>query len=204
LIIRNDLEIQNILKLKNMKIGIKYGTSTHAAFLNIMGEGYNLINLSPDIQLNALASEEIDALAASEPTPSIAEFNKIGKEFIKLENKTSRYPVFIVMRKDFLNKHKSEIHSFLKIIDQACNKAQNHPIETASTISEVTNIDRKIILNSIKFHEYNLENPFVMLEELHDLSAFLMKEKRINTEPDWDSIIYKQDNNTFKMENHTN
>ena len=109
-------------------IGIKYGTSTHSALLawmersRVMTGDVSLIDLSPDLQLSALASGEIDALAASEPTPSIAaqRMNNITVTPIEVEGRS--FPVVLVARRSSFLEKKDLIEELVSKIGEKGNR----------------------------------------------------------------------------------
>ncbi|MDD3802683.1 MAG: NrtA/SsuA/CpmA family ABC transporter substrate-binding protein, partial [Desulfuromonas thiophila] len=74
-----DPALQQLTDLRGKRIGVKLGTSTHGGLLallqrhNLASGAVQLVNLAPETQIEALQAGSIDALAASEPTPSQAE-----------------------------------------------------------------------------------------------------------------------------------
>lgn len=90
IIVANGITVNNWTDLKNKKIEMKKGTSTHGGFILKSNEegvqlSENIIDMNPSIQLIALATGEIDVMVASEPSPSIAESNNIGYFFSSLD-----------------------------------------------------------------------------------------------------------------------
>lgn len=171
-------------------IGVKFATSTHAALLAWVEEDVRLIDLSPDLQIAALASGQIDALAASEPTGSIALSQIEGVTARPLTVKGRSFPLVLVARRDALKEYPEQIATCIAQLKEAENvfSAELSP-EVKKTLSEVTGLSEQILVASLLSHEFSYDPIERHLEELSILSEFLLAQQKIPSLPDWDSVI---------------
>ena len=100
LIVQNTSVYRTLGDLRGKRIGIKKGTSTHGGFLaalaigNIPRTAITVVDLNPNTMPTALMAGSIDAFAASEPTPSLAEL-KGGRELITFGGLGNQYPCLL-------------------------------------------------------------------------------------------------------------
>ncbi len=173
-----------------LKIGVKFGTSTHAALSSWLSYDADLIDLSPSLQLSALESGEIDALAASEPTPSIAMNRLEGMKDFSLALPDKIYPLVLVTTKKTLKDKPEQIARFIDEIKKA-EKLLEGPLDrdTEELLLSVTGLDEEVLAVSRDFHQFNYEPVIEHLEELNTLAQFMVSQGSIPTIPDWQKVL---------------
>ena len=175
---------------KPQTIAVKFGTSTHAALSARLDYQPKLVDLSPSVQLSALSSGEVDALAASEPTPGIAAAADPALKVTALEIEGRRFPVVLVVSKKAWDERKDEIMHVIKRLDENGRLLNSGagPREF-EILSRVTGLDASVIEDSLKLHHYGFYNPEGYLPEFEELSNFLLEQGKIQEVPDWEHLI---------------
>ncbi|MCP4575923.1 MAG: ABC transporter substrate-binding protein [Deltaproteobacteria bacterium] len=186
--------INNIAELEGKRIGIKKGTSTHGGlmrFARIHGIDLNdeMIDMSPSLQLTALAAGELDAVAASEPTPSQTEAGGYGHELTTLGNLNNTYPVLLVVSSSFARQHPETIVSVLRALTRAKGFVENHFDEAAEILSRTTGLDMAVIKKAMRLHCYDVALNRETLDSLKSTANFLKGIGRIRELPDFDQVI---------------
>ena len=113
--------IETISDLETKKIGVKKGTSTHGGLLLFAEKhGLNLreeiVDMPPSLQLTALAAGEVDAIVASEPTPSQAEAGEYGYQLATLGGLQNTYPILLAVNRRFAEDHPEVVSKVLKAL----------------------------------------------------------------------------------------
>lgn len=85
------------------------------------------MDIKPSLQLTALAAGQLDAMVASEPTPTQAEANGIGRQLSTLGGLDNVYPIFILVNRGFARENPGTVLKFLKAIKQAAAYVQYQP-----------------------------------------------------------------------------
>lgn len=184
------------------KIAVKFGTSTHAALqawyeeqgvdLNSPGAPV-LIDMSPSLQISALAAGEVDALAASEPTPSIA-VNKIylsqGRdlEVTALESFGKSYPLLLVTTRKALADYEKQI----AILKDALVLSAGRVLSELDFLSGITGLEKGLLEDILLFHSYGYSSVHQYKDELENLAEFLIAQGIINEIPEWSEVITEQ------------
>ncbi len=189
------------------KIGVKFGTSTHAALLawleikGLSGSSPDypvLIDMSPSIQISALESGEIEALAASEPTPSIAEdklsepggLSGYSAEPLQLEGR--RFPLVLVTTRKSLQRYPeqlAELESALfsngNLLSRNLNGISSAQVDI---LLSVTGLSRSLLEKTLSFHQFGFSEFSGYQQEMSALADFMMSGGSISTVPDWTRV----------------
>lgn len=188
-------------------IAVKFGTSTHSAliaWLNARGlqEGDpaypRLVDMAPDMQLSALASGETDALAASEPTPTIAGIKlaarrQEGREalrMIPLEASGRAYPLVLVTTRRALQEFPRQIALLKETLERQGERVAgtSSELEYLPLLSEVTGMDSQVLRESLKYHFFGFFPVTAHREELSSLAEFLRERGVIQDLVDWERV----------------
>lgn len=176
------------------RIGVKFGTSTHLALSvwlvhsGLVPEDVRLIDLSPELQLAALGSGEIDALASSEPTPSIAEQRIADLTVFPLEVAGRHFPVVLAVRKESLEK----VSQLIDVIERTSKILQDFSQLSSlqrEFLSRETRLDEELLKKSIAYHSYGFSTMEPYAEEFLELSQFLYDMGKIPRIPDWEHLF---------------
>ena len=172
-------------------IGVKFGTSTHSALLTWLGmqevniRNAMLIDMSPSTQIAALASGEVDALAASEPTPSVAHAKIVETAVASLEVEGRNFPIVLATTRKALEKYPGAAEI---IENELMQQAENISGET-DYLSEITGLQDNILLKSLELHNFGYYPVSGYFEELDKLAAFMVEQGNIEAPPVWSMVV---------------
>ncbi len=171
-------------------IGVKFGTSTHAALSSWLTYEARLIDISPSLQLSALESGEIDALAASEPTPSIAMMHLDEMKDMSLELPGKIYPLVLVTTRKVLKIKSEQLDHLIDEIRRAEQTLQS-PLDSATQelLVNITGLDQEVLSSSLAYHQFKYEPVTEHLEELNILAEFMASQGKIPAIPIWEDVL---------------
>ena len=188
LMVRGGSEYRRLEDLVGRRIGIKKGTSTYGGFLAVAtasgldAAGFEVTDLSPSMLPEALIAGSLDAFAASEPTPSVAEMRG-ARELMTFGGLGNRYPIMMLAQKSFLASRPKDAKAFMRAMARAERFIRNQPDETASIMALATNLPRHVVKSAMKRHEYRIELSASIVDSLTETAAFLKDSGKIETVP---------------------
>ena len=194
IIVRDSSPLQRFEDLRGSRIAVKKGTSTFGGLLaslasnNISLEDVVFVDLSPSIMPDALMAGSIDAFAASEPTPSLAELRG-GRELGTLGGLGNEYPIMMLAQKDLLDERDEDVIRFLQALKNAETFVLENPEETAMILVEVTGLTPEVARYAMTKHSYRLRLDEAIMESLNKTAEFLKDQKIISAIPDFPSVI---------------
>lgn len=189
LIVQNAAPYQTLEDLRGKRIGIKKGTSTHGGFLaallagNIPRAAITVVDLNPNTMPAALMAGSIDAFAASEPTPSLAE-QKGGRELITFGGLGNQYPIMMLAHASFLINREKDLLCFVAALRSAEAFVRKNPDETVKIMGDATGLPSEVTRRAMKRHSYRLTLDEVILSSLRDTAQFLKEQNKIKQLPD--------------------
>jgi len=194
IIVSGSGRIKNISQLEGKRIGVKKGTSTHGGlmqFARIHGIDLNdeMIDMPPSLQLTALAAGELDAIVASEPTPSQAEAGGYGRELATLGNLHNTYPVLLLVNSDFARRKPETVVRLIRALARSKDYIEDHPDETAGIMSRITGLDTSVIKQAMRLHMYDVALNPETVDSLKSTAHFLKEIGRIHELPDFNQLI---------------
>lgn len=142
IMVRGDADMQTLTDLKGKQLGVKKGTSTYGGLLAALAQAgigagqieIDIIDLTPPIMTDALLAGSLDAFAASEPTPSVAE-QKGARELMALGGLGNEYPLLILARKKMLQHRRAAVDRFVRALKRAEKFVAEHPEETVKIMA---------------------------------------------------------------------
>ncbi len=194
IIVAANSTIQKLNDLTGKRIGIKKGTSTHGGFEQFtrskgMDLSHEMIDMRPKDQLLALAAGELDALVASEPTPSKAEADGFGRELATLGGLGNSYPIFILVNTKFASAHPDAVVKMLKGLKKAQIFIKEHPEEAIAIQAAQSGLPPEVIGHAMGYHYYQLTLDTSTIKSLTTTALFLQKIGKIAELPDWNQAI---------------
>jgi len=186
--------LQRLEDLRGNRIAVKKGTSTFGGLLASLAsnkiplEDVVFVDLSPSIMPDALMAGSIDAFAASEPTPSLAELRG-GRELGTLGGLGNEYPIMMVAQKDLLDGRDEDVIRFLQALKKAETFVIENPEETAKILAEATGLTPVVARYAMAKHSYRLRLDEAIMESLNKTAEFLKDQKIISVIPDFPSVI---------------
>ena len=165
-------------------IGVKFGTSTHAALQAWLHYPARLVDLPPDMQLAALAAGEVEALAASEPTPLLALARIPGLASYSLEVPGRVYPLVLVASRRVLEDKPSLVNALVGRI-AAAGDALIQPLSPATRqlLESVTGLKGDLLVSSLESHHYGFSPIAGHRSELEELAEFLTAQGKVPAPP---------------------
>jgi len=189
--------VKNLSDLTNKKIGVIPGSASTSYIkhkLQQIGLDQNkveYIQLSPQDQITALKSKQIDSLFATEPNKTILELDpsvqKISKS-IFYENPDAVIAVNII-NQDFLSNHPEDAKKIIKVLDQAQEYVKNNETESRKTISKYMKVNdevanKMVLVNFTKSNQIDEQN-------LKKYSLFLKEIGELKQIPELGNVVYK-------------
>jgi len=194
IIVSNRSQIRRIADLAGKKIGVKKGTSTHGGLLMFAKKhGIDLrdsiVDMAPSLQLTALATGELDAIAASEPTPSQAEERGFGRAIATLKGLGNTYPVLLAVKASFAQQHPEAVVKVINALNRAGEFLEDHLDEAAVIQSDINGLNPELIKRAMGFHSYCVSLNAEIRKSLEASAQFLEKMGSINQMPDFDMVL---------------
>ena len=189
LMVRNQSPFQMLDDLLGKRIAVKKGTSTHGGLLAVLianrlsPADMVIVDLSPDIMPDALMAGSVDAIAASEPTPSSTEL-KGGRELITFGGLGNQYPILILVRDSFMNEREKDVRHFLLALRSAGAYIKAHPDETTALLGETTGLPQVVARVAMERHDYLLRLDETIVLSLRQTAVFLVNHQKIAAIPD--------------------
>ena len=192
--VRQDSSLKRLEDLRGKQIAVKKGTSTYGGLLAALDAAridpadVRIIDLTPPTMTTALLAGSIDAFAASEPTPSVAE-EKGTRELTTLGGLGNTYPILLLARRETLKTKQSAMHRFIRALAGAEAYASAHPNETVGIMSAQTGLGPATTRSAMQRHQYRLRLDATILTSLEQSARFLFDQQIITKLPDFAASI---------------
>jgi sulfonate transport system substrate-binding protein len=171
-------DIHSLQDLVGRRIGVKKGTSTYGGLLNAFRKAgipparVMITDLSPATMIDALNVGSLDAFAASEPTPSLAE-EKGARDLTSLGGLGNEYPIFILAKKKWVDEKRPLLIQFLKALQDGEDFNRHHSDESISMMARETGLAPHTARSVMGRHQYHLRLDRSILDSLKQTAAFL-------------------------------
>jgi len=181
-----DPSLRTISDLRGRRIGVKKGTSTFGGLLALLerhgltAQDVRLVNLRPSTLIEALQAGSIDALAASEPTPSLAEM-KGAHQLTTLGGLGNNYPILLLTRENICHNHSLQLAAFLRALETARQFVAQHREQAEQIVSTALNLPLDVTHRSMLIHKYHLTLDDDILSSLKETASFLHQQKILST-----------------------
>lgn len=188
-VVAKDANITSLSDVVGKKIAVKKGTSTHGGvMLKSKAEGLNLdkemMDLEPSLMASALMSKEVDAVIASEPTPSVLIEKGIGKRIMSLEGVGNTYPLLLMVKEASFQAHASQMQGVFNALDKGTRFIHEHPDESAQIVSKFSKLSLGATKEAMAYHFYHVGMDEVSKKSLVKMAEFLYDMKKIGALPD--------------------
>jgi ABC-type nitrate/sulfonate/bicarbonate transport system substrate-binding protein len=189
IVVNADSGILEAAQLAGRRVAVKKGTSTFGGLLGFL-EGHEiepadlqLIDMRPADMPEALASRSVDAIVASEPTPSLCEAGG-GRALGTLGNLGSTYPILLVASEAFAASSADRVEGLLRSLERAAELIRTRPDEAAGIVAQETGLSRATATRAMGFHTYRLGLDDSTTASLASIARFLMDQGVISHLPD--------------------
>lgn len=194
LIVPQDGSISSLKDLMGKRVAVKKGTSTHGGFLALMRaagiplQTVTVVDLNPGTMPEALMAGSVEAVAASEPTPSLAEARG-GRELITFGGLGNSYPILMLANASIIEERREDLVLLFRALRHAEEFVNTHPNETAKILSRVTGLSLPLTQKAMKCHEYRLRLDEETFSSLQSTAKFLMKHHELPSMPDFAQFL---------------
>ncbi len=186
-----DAAIRSASDLPGRTLAVKKGTSTYGGLLawlaasGIQPAELRILDMGPTEMPDALAAGSIDAFAASEPTPSVAE-TRGAREVVMLGGLGNAYPVLVLAHTRVLQSRPDEIRAVLRALQRAVEFIEEEPERAARIVAEGTGLSEQVVQPATQRHVYRLAWDESIVQSLQATARFLEEQQIIRELPGWD------------------
>jgi aliphatic sulfonates family ABC transporter substrate-binding protein len=190
IVVGPDSTIRTPADLVGKRVAVKKGTSTYGGFLAYLdSHGLNpaslhIIDVPPADMPDALLAGSVDALVASEPTPSLAEARG-ARQLATLGRLGNSYPILILAKNDLLTHHPQNVHGFIRALHRAEAFVRDQPDQTAAILARVTGLSPEVANQAMRRHTYELTLDAAIIASLGQTAEFLTSQGIIDRPPDF-------------------
>lgn len=192
--------VNSIKDLKGKKVGSQLGSATDAVFQNKilpkfgLGKGdVQIVNVTFQNHLSALAAGSIDAFAGVEPFPSVAEVEKIGKVLVDYSD-FDLQPIILAANKSVIDGKRDAVVAFLrgwlagvKVFND--NRAEATQIVLKHFKDQGFSVNDKIIGLMLSKIDVNPNYVPQLKAYLDGEAKDLLAQKKISAAPDWNKLL---------------
>ena len=192
--------VNSIKDLKGKRVGSQFGSATDYVFKNkilpkagLSEKDVQMVNVTFQNEVSALAAGSIDAFAGVEPFISVCEVNKLGKELTDY-TPYDLQPVMLAANTDVINKNRKGVVEFLrgylaavKIFND--DRALSGKIVLNAFAKKGFKVDEAIIGAMLAKIDVDPDFKPELKQYLTNQSQVLMKQHKIAAIPDWSKLL---------------
>ena len=183
--------IQSPADLEGKRVGVQFGSSTHGAIHlylkanSVALDAVTLINIPQSTLIEALISGDIDALAASDPTPALAMENVPGARFFAdMSGLGNEYPLMMVATREFAESSPDAIRMLVAGTRKAVEYINANPEKAGEELSVATGAPARLEANTLRKLDWDVRLDDSIISSLELTAAFLHSIDRLNAVPD--------------------
>lgn len=177
--------------LVGKSLGVQFGSSTHGAvYLYLEHNGIDpasvkLVNMPQKDLIEGLQSNSIDALAASEPTPTLALKKVSGAhEVAVLSGLGNDYPLLLVASKAFVDAHPDAIRAIVAGTQKAVDWINTDPDAAGAATAAVTGAPASVEADMFRKMDWKVRLDDQTIDSLNKTAAFLHRIGKLKQIPD--------------------
>lgn len=203
ILVKNNSSIKTIQELRGKKLGILAGSIQWQTIAKDIlaqngleaGKDVTLVDLPVGLQAQSLASEQIDALLAIEPIPTVVKAKGIGKEIA--DHTTARYianPFYAgagIINTAFVQKNPSTANKVLEVLDRAMTEINQNPDAARQYLKGYTSLDEAtaaaVPVCLFKFYKNFTQDDIGAIQKFYDIFP---KYGVVKDKIDFSEIVY--------------
>ena len=192
--------VNSVKDLKGRKVGSQLGSATDFVFQNKIMPKFGLakndvqiINVTFQNHLSALAAGSIDAFAGVEPFPSIAEVEKLGKVLVDYSDYDLQ-PIILAANKSVIDGKREAVVAFLRGWLAGVKVFHDQPAQVSAIVlkhfkDQGFSVDDKVIKLMLSKLDVNPAYVPALQTYLDGESKELLDQKKISAMPDWRKLL---------------
>lgn len=200
IVVKNDSKIKEIKDLSNKRVGGFPGTTANVFLMTYFKQLYpnlplpNYVPLTPNLHIQSLEANQIDALFAYEP---VLTTGKVKNNFRQISasiygSQFNPCPIGVgALNQHWYSQNTETAKSFLVAIDKAIDFINQNPNEAKAILAKATNLDSNIakVMNTMPLSKsteidlVNLDKYLSLLKELQETTT-LYKASEISIKQD--------------------
>jgi aliphatic sulfonates family ABC transporter substrate-binding protein len=194
IVVAEDSSIRAPSDLVGRRVAVKKGTSTYGGLLAwAQASGIDLsevrvTEMRPGDMADALLSGAVDAIVASEPTPSVVE-ERGGRELATLGGLGNTYPILLVARDEFIAANPEAVSAFVRAMSRAAVFISENPEESAEVVGGRTGLGLETTSRAMSHHYYDVGLDRETRASLLGTAEFLVSSNTLETIPDLSGAI---------------
>jgi aliphatic sulfonates family ABC transporter substrate-binding protein len=188
--------IRETKDLTGKTVAVNFGSSTHGALmLYLKKNGLDLslvkiMNLNSSDMPEALATGQIDAVAGSEPIPSIVEMGAPGSyELAMLSGLGNSYPLLLLVSAELAADNPKAVSALVRATAKAVRLINEDPQRASEIIARATGATPQFELKVMQALEWRVRLDREDRDSLAQTRDFLFDIKKIPTKPDLDKFF---------------
>jgi NitT/TauT family transport system substrate-binding protein len=200
LLINKDSKISSLSDLKGKKVGT-YTGATQLLYLKLFlkkigidpDKDVTILQVASDLQVQALAAKQFDALFTVEPYGTIALKKGAGK--VLLENPRYHYIIApfwsgaAAVDTDFFQKNPKTVKKIYKSLANAVDFITNNEVEAKRTLTKFTPMDESIALKSGLYKWYKIDES-IDFASIQLIADFMYDYKLLNKKVDARALFF--------------
>lgn len=191
--------INAVKDLKGKRIGMQFGSSTHGAvhlYLKaneIELDKVTLVNIPQSTLVEALISGDIDALAASEPTPVLALGKAPGARLLTaLSGLGNDYPLMMVASKEFADKNPEAVRAVIAGTRAGVDYINADPEKAGAELSQATGAPVDLEVDTLRKLTWKVSLDESIVSSLEQTANFLHDIGKLDNVPDMKSLCWTE------------
>ena len=199
LMVRPDAEYKSVADLVGKRIAIAVGSGAYIIFEKYIAQKgwtnaqFQLVNMKPGDMGAALASNQIDAALAWEPTPSILVTKGVVK-VIQSFGKVSTDPALLVTTRAFAQAHPEALNRVLASMVDMYKLIRTDPKAAGELAAKVeaesgASVDPAAFTRAFQNMSFDMRITPEAINALQSVGEFMLKERRIPSVPDFKTLV---------------
>lgn len=176
ILVHKNSGIHEIKDLRGKKIAVLAGTSSHYGVLKdlkcvgLAKDDVSIVDMTPADARSAFNSNKIDAWAV---WPPFVEQEVLSGTGIAVRNATAQIVTVMVVRHDFLLKHRPIVKTLVSVLEKSKQWVYSHPAESEKIVAEELGIPLPVVKLAWPRHNWQAQLTDSVRKDIQDKADFL-------------------------------